>query len=312
MRKILSKNYFIILILITLLFSLLYPTAGRYLKENGVLTPLTFLAMFASGLGLSLDNIKGSFRDYGSILYSFGAVYFIFPAVALALFTILGISRSDIYIGGMILAAQSSTLSSAVVLTMSAGGNVPLALIITIINNVSSAFVTPVMLRLLLSAGEEITFDLGAMIVKLVTVLILPVVLAQVLRLFTKSWIDKINPYRKKTGQLVVLFFVLTGAASASPQLKNNIGVIALIIGIVAVLHIIMLLFSILYSKIFSIEKKNKTAVMFCSSQKTLPASLLIWGNFFSSYTLAPLFIVSYHMVQLVIDSMVVNRIQTD
>ena len=63
-------------------------------------------------------------------------------------------TQGDIFIGSMILAAQSSTLASAVVLTASANGNVPLALIITIINNMTSAVLTPLVLKATLSLSE--------------------------------------------------------------------------------------------------------------------------------------------------------------
>lgn len=307
MNSLIKKNLFVILIILVLVFSIIFPLPGLKVNEWGLLTPLTFIAMFVSGLGLSFDRIKGSFKDYKSILYSFCAVYLLFPVVVFLIFSIFGGKEGDLYVGSMILAAQSSTLSSAVVLTMSAGGNVPLALIITIINNVASAFVTPPLLKVLLSAGGDISFDLGAMISKLVLVLILPVVLAQIIRLFLIKHMDKLNPLRKIISRFVVLAFVLAGAASASSQLTGNLQVVGLMVLLVSVLHIIMLGASALFAKAVKLDRDSLPAVMFCSSQKTLPASLLVWSNFFPAFTLAPIVIVGYHVMQLFIDSVVIN-----
>jgi sodium/bile acid cotransporter 7 len=307
-----KKNMFIILVILVLVSAIAYPLPGMKANERGLVTPLTFIAMFVSGLGLSFDKIKGSFKDYKSILYSFASVYILFPAVIFVIFSIFGTTEGDLYVGSMILASQSNTLSSGVVLTMSAGGNVPLALIITIINNVSSSFVSPPLLRLLLSAGGGISFDIGEMVVKLVTVLILPVLLAQVLRFFIKKYVNKIEPLCKMISKFTVLAFVFTGAASASSQLISNLATAGLIILFVSIIHIIMIAASVLYARIVKLDKDNRIAVMFCSSQKTLPASLLVWSTFFPGYALAPIVIVGYHVMQLLIDSVIITRLRKD
>ena len=76
-----KKNMFIILVILVLVSAIAYPLPGMKANEWGLVTPLTFIAMFVSGLGLSFDKIKGSFKDYKSILYSFVSVYMLYPAV---------------------------------------------------------------------------------------------------------------------------------------------------------------------------------------------------------------------------------------
>ncbi|MCK5128966.1 MAG: bile acid:sodium symporter [Clostridiales bacterium] len=309
LQKFLKNNSFIILILLTLVFSILLPQIGQYIGGLGIVSYLTFIAMFASGLGISTDNIKDGVKDYKSILFSFFSVYLIFPVIAFLLFKAFPISSGDIFIGGMILAAQSSTLASAIILTMSANGNVPLALIITIINNIASAVITPLVLKATLSLDQAVDLDVGAMIVKLLLVLVLPVILAQIIRRFYKKQVEKVNPYRKMVSKFVVLIIVLTGSAAASSEILNNMGLTALVILIVAILHIIMLLIALLYTKIAKVKKDSKTAVLFCSTQKTLPASMLIWSSYFPQYVVAPIVMVLYHVTQLIIDSFIVGRI---
>jgi solute carrier family 10 (sodium/bile acid cotransporter), member 7 len=304
-----KSNSFILMITAVLIFSIFLPQAGLLVGKAGITTYLTFIAMFASGLGLSLTNIKDGFKDFKSILFSFSSIYVIFPLITYVILLILNIRSGDIFIGGMILAAQSSTLASAVVLTATANGNVPLALIITIINNMASAVLTPLILKLTLSADQAISIDVGPMILKLLLVLVLPVVLAQVVRKFIKKHMEKITPYRKAVSKIVVLVIVLTGAASASSEIKANIGQALLIILGVAVLHGIMLAIAYLYIRIAKIKHESKSAVLFTASQKTLPASLLIWQNYFAAYMLAPILLVLHHMVQLIIDSVIVSRL---
>lgn len=307
MKNLIKSNVFILLILVILLFSIAVPGPGLFVKNAGWTNPLTFIAMFASGLGLSLGNIKDGLKDYKSILYSFLCVYLIFPIVTYGVLLVAGNASGDIFVGGMILAAQSSTLASAVVLTASANGNVPLALIITIVNNMASAVVTPIILKTVLTIEGSITIDVVAMTVKLLLILVLPVILAQIARKFLGNHIGRINKYRKMVSQSVVLVIVLTGAASASSKLLDNISIAAWIVLLVAALHGMMLLISSLYIKIAKVRKENRSAVLFTSTQKTLPASLLIWDNYFPGFALAPIVLVLHHVVQLIMDSAVVS-----
>lgn len=308
-KTFLQNNSFILLIIAVLIFSVLVPSPGLLVKDVNITPYLTFVAMFASGLGLSFANIKEGIKDWKSIVYSFASIYLIFPLITIGLLLALGQRSGDVFIGSVILAAQSSTLASAVVLTATANGNVPLALIITIINNMSAAVMTPLVLKLALSSEQTVLLPVGAMILKLLLVLVLPVILAQFIRRLFRKFVEVIQPYTKAVSKFVVLVIVLTGASAASSEIRNHFGTAMLIILLVAVLHIIMLFVSSLYLRIVKAKHGTKSAVLFTSTQKTLPASLLIWESYFASYALAPLVLVLHHMVQLIIDSFVVNRL---
>jgi len=311
LKSFIKSNYFLLVILAVLIFSIMFPTLGLKTKEAGVLDILTFIAMFSSSLGLSFKNLTSGLKDYKSILYSFVAVFFIFPLVTWILMYITSFRQGDVFTGFMILSAQSSTVSSGVVLTMAASGNVPLALIITIVNNILSAFVTPTVLKFILTTDQQIVFNIGEMISNLVVVLVVPVLLAQVIRLFVEKWLKYINPVRKVIGQIVVVFFVLTGGASAAGQLTSNIKLVFIVVLLVAVLNIAMMAIGKAYSRIVKVGKESEIAIMFNSSQKTLPATILIWGNYFSQYSFAPIVFVAYHMTQLIIGSVVGSKYKT-
>jgi len=308
LKRILKSNSFLLVIFAVLVFTIMYPSIGLKAKEIGILDPMTFIAMFGSSLGLSFKKLTDSIKDYKSILYTFLSVYIIFPVVAWLLMLVTGLKGSEVGAGFMIIATQSSTVSSGVVLTMAALGNVPLALIITIVNNIASAFITPALLRFIMATEQQITFNVGEMIMNLVVVLVLPVVLAQIVRLFAEKWLKYINPVRKFVGQLVIVMFVLTGGASAADQLKSNIQVVFIVLLLVVVIQLIMLTLAALYAKISRVDKGTQVAVMLNGSQKTLPASVLVWGKYFPQYGLAPIVFVAYHMTQLVIGSIIGSK----
>lgn len=304
----LKENYFLVGIFVILIFAVIYPQPGIVLKEIGIFLPLTFLVMFLSGLGLPLKEIKGGLTEYKNIIACFIFTFIMFPIIAYFLYSLFNFTNPDIYVGIMILAVQSSTLASATILTMAAGGNVPLALIVTIVNNISAAFVSPFILKIVLSMDKNIVINVQDMILKLVLVLVLPIILAQILRYFLKDGFSrKLNPYRKIISKVIILIFILAGASIAVNQLNLSIARLIPIFILVILLHIIILILAILYARLVNMNKESRTAIMLCGSQKTLPASLVIWGNYFPGYVLVPIILVSYHIIQLIIDSLLVN-----
>ena len=283
------------------------PEPGLYIKKIGLLTAFTFIAMFLSGLSLSFNNITESLKDYKSIIFSVIMAFIIFPIISYFICKVVFVSSFDILVGAMIISTQASTVTSAIILTMAANGNVPLAIIITIINNTVSAFVTPVILNFMLSMEQKVSFNVTGMIANLIIVLIVPVILAQTCKIFLKKIVAHIMPWRKVIANFVVLMFVLIGASTAAPQISSHLEEVFLILLFAIVLHVIMLLICLAYAYFMKLPTEKIPPVMFCSSEKTMTTSTMIWGNYFSQFIIAPIVIVSYHLVQIFIDSVVAN-----
>lgn len=307
MAKFLKKNLFLVLIICVIIFSMLLPGPGLYVKKIGLLTTFTFIAMFLSGLTLSFSNITASLKDYKSIIFSVVMAFVVFPVLAYLLCKGVFSVSTDIFVGAMIISTQASTVTSAIVLTMAANGNVPLAIIITIINNTVSAFVTPMILNFMLSMDQKVSFNVTDMIISLITVLIVPVILAQLCKMFLKKIVAFIMPWRKLIANLVVLMFVLIGASTAAPQISSHLQDVFIILLFVIVLHIIALVFCLIYSYFAKLPTEKIPSVMFCSSEKTMTTSTMVWGNYFPQYVIAPIVIVSYHVCQIFIDSIIAN-----
>ena len=54
----------------------------------------------------------------------------------------------------------------------------------------------------------------------------------------------------------------------------------------------------------------EKTAVIFCGSQKTLPNGIYIWNNFFQSNPYGAVPLVLYHLFQLVLAILLVPKFE--
>lgn len=309
LKNFLSKYQFLILILAIMFFSIIFPKPGQYVKDIGLSSVLTFIAMFFSGLSLSFENIKSSLKEIKTIVFSIVITFFIFPLVAYLLYGLVLAGNSDYFVGVMIMATQASTVSSAIILTMSAEGNVPLAIIITVINNFISIFICPIVLNIVLSIEKNISFNILEMILNLSLVVVVPIILAQLAIYFLKDKVRYLNRIRKPAANFVILMFVMIGSSTASPQLMGRLNSVLLIILFAFVLHIAVVLIGFLYAILSHLKNEDVSALVFCSAEKTMTSSILIWNNYFSSYLMAPILFVFYHMIQIVIDSMIAGKL---
>ncbi len=303
MSSFIKKNLFLILILCMVVFSILVPKPGIFIKDIGVLPVLTFLAMFLSGLSLSLDSLADSFRNYKLIVFSALVAFIVFPVVAYLLASLFFAQTYDAFVGAIIISTQASTVTSAIVLTMAARGNISLAIVITVVNNLLSAFVSPPLLRLFLSLDRPIEFNVPGMILNLVLVLIVPIILAQLCNRYLKKAVALLNKRRKLAANAIVLLFVSIGASTAASEVVKNVQVVLLIVLFALVLHVVILLVCYAYARLVKTRQENLAPLLFCSSEKTMTTSTMIWGTYFPQYLIAPIVIVTYHLIQIVVDS---------
>lgn len=268
---------------------------------------LTFLAMFVSGLSLSFENVRSSMKEYKTILFSSVVTFVIFPILAFTFTRLLFPGNEDLFIGTMILSTQASTISSAIVLTMAAGGNVPLAIVITVLNNFLSVFISPIILNGVFLMGNRISFNTIEMIRNLIMVVVMPIIIAQIIKHVLKTKIKYLNKLRKPVANLVVIMFVMIGASTAAPQLSGNYSIVLLVVLFALILHLAVVLIGYLYAKVMRLKKEDVPALVFCSAEKTMTSSILIWNNHFASYTLAPILFVFNHIVQIFLGSILAN-----
>ena len=309
MKLLLKNNIFIFMMLIAVIFSLLLPTPGIIMNDLGFLKIFTFIAMFISGLSLSISNIKEILKTPLIVMFSIFTSFFIFPLFSYIIASVLFKSSYDIFVGTVILSSQASAITSAIVLTMSAKGNVSLAVVLTVINSLISPFLSPIIIGLVFPMETSVQFDIQGMIINLFMVVTFPIILAQLFLHYLPGYINKTKQWRKLCADLTVIMFVIIGASSAAAEIKSNLIIIFSIILYCVSVHISLLIFSYLFSIIFKVKKFDTPAILFCTSQKTMTTSTMIWGTYFQIYALAPLVFTAYNIIQILIDSFIASRI---
>jgi solute carrier family 10 (sodium/bile acid cotransporter), member 7 len=276
---------------------------GIFLKENRAPEIIIFFIFIVSGLLMEKEQIKAGIKDVKSTILSLITILIVAPAVALLLSCLP--LETGVIIGLFLVAVMPTTLSSGVVMTGVAGGNMAHALFITIISNFSAVFSIPITLSWLLfflNHAKELTIDQGAIIIKLIALVILPLALG----IYAKKLVfGMINPDKKKLqimNQCMVIGIVFISLAGAKQVLMDKGLTVLYVTILVIVFHLILLAVSFLFVKIFSIEKGCYESIIFMGSQKTLPLSIMIQVSYFSEYKIALLVCVIHHIVHLMID----------
>ncbi len=277
--------------------------AGMFLKGVHGAEGAVFLIFLSSGLIIEAAEIRSGFRDMAATFSALLVILVFSPLSAL----FLGMLPLDkgIIIGLFIVSVMPTTLSSGVVMTGKAGGNMAHALFVTIISNFIAVFSIPLVLSLLLSLffqSGALHIDKLPIILKLAFIVLLPLFLG----LFVKNRFLEIKENTKKIlqgfNQLCVILIVFMGVAGVRHLLLNNMVSLGLITAVAAAFHILLLLAAAVGIRVFNIERGRRGSVVFMGAQKTLPLSVIIQMTYFPQYGIALLVCVVHHLVHLIMD----------
>ena len=203
----------------------------------------------------------------------------------------------------MIMAAQAGTLASALALTMMAGGNRELALVVTVLSNSLTVLLTPFILER--AVGATVQFNTSAMVLRMFLIVLLPILIGQLLR--PKLWerTESVRPALKVAPQLIILLFVYAGFASGQGG-----ELLLWVLAACVALHVILLGVMAVVSGLLKLSWPDRTAVILCGSQKTLPNGIYIWSHFFPANPYGAVPLVLYHLFQLIVDTLLVSKFE--
>ncbi len=303
------KNWFFwVLALIFVLTVLDIPKCfsiyGAVLKENHGPDVAIILIFFFSGLTLNSRKIFSGLQDYQSILIALGVIFIAAPVFA-SVFSLLPLNR-ELLTGLFLVSVMPSTLSSGVVMTGKAGGNIVTALMITIVAGIVAVFTVPVSLELLLkltgtSSGIEI--NKLRIIIKIGAFVVVPLISGILVRYSSRSYFEKYEKVFSLFNQWFVLCIIWMAASQTRGIIIGNSEQIPIIISVVVVFHVLLTGFAFMLTKVFRLMPGNRESVIFMGGQKTLPLSVMLQISFFSHYPVVLVVCVLHHAIHLMMDS---------
>ena len=291
----------------------LQPLADREALRDWVVA----ICMFLMALPLEAGAIWNTLRRPWAILLAVAVTFGLLPIVAWLLAPLL--TRD--YAGGLLVAAVTPcTMASATVWTRKANGNDTAATVVTVISNLICFIVTPSWLFLL--AGQSFADSQQASttfietVVKLGVMVVLPVVVAQLLRLYLP--VAAFSRQRKLqlgiASQCAILFMVMIGAVKtgaklgSSPFDANRLGELLVMILVVLGLHTSMFWAGLFLARLLGMNRADQIAVGFAGSQKTLMVGMNM--SLTQGFSVLPM--VTYHIGQLFIDTVLADRLKQE
>ena len=232
----------------------------------------------------------------------------------LAIWPFIWMFGGEIGAGMIVTFAAPCTLASAAVWTRRAGGDDRIAILVTLITNLFCFLSSPFWVWLQLGSQNETSetaISFGDTVVKLLTFVVAPIVVAQLVRLHRVSatWATE---NKKKLGiasQIGILSIVLLGSVRSGMRFRDSelsFPILELVLGVACLLavHVAVLYFGRYVAKRLKMSNPEQIAIAFAGSQKTLMIGLSIAVSL--QVSILPL--LAFHSLQLVIDTVIADR----
>lgn len=286
-------------------------TPGLWLKEHRGPDIIIVLIFLFSGLALNTSQIRAGLKDYRGTLTALLLIFIISPLFALLL-SMLPLS-TGLLLGLFLVAVMPCTLSSGVVMTDAAGGNMAHALLITIVSNSLAVVTIPVSLAILLSfTGDARVIEIEQLpiMIKIATLVLLPLVAGVLIRNSMTNTIRPLLPYTSIFNQVGILTVVWMATCKGREAIVGSLDAIAPVLGVTFFFHLALVAAGLLLARILAIEKGRRESVILMGGQKTLPLSLILQVSLFPEYGIALVVCVLHHIIHLAMDAFLVQHLK--
>ena len=284
---------------------------GRWLKMHRGPDVVIVMIFFFSGLILEARQIKSGIMDAKGIAAALIVIFLVAPVIA----AIIGALPLDtgVLIGIFLVAVMPTTLSSGVVMTGAAGGNMAQALAITIVANGLAVFTIPVALSMLLhllGGSAVVVIDKLAIMIKLGLYVLVPLCAGLTLKLLAKSMADRVVYRLQILNQLLILAIVWMAMSQARNAIISGGESVGIVFLLVFSFHGALLAAAGVFTKLLKLGKGRRESVIFMGGQKTLPLAIILQVSLFPQYGLALVVCVLHHMIHLLMDGYLVGKLR--
>ena len=295
----------------------LWPNVGATggpLKAELVTKVGVMIAFFVYGLTLSFAALKGGAMNWRLHLAVQAGTFLLFPVMGLLLVKLAAPWMSaDLGFGFFYLCALPSTISSAVALTGVARGNVPGAVFNATLSSLLGVVLTPLWM-FVLAGMSGVGGDLGASVLGIARLLLLPMAIGQLCRPLLATWAARHRVGLQLTDRLLILFLIYATFCDSFEQkiwAGHGMTLLAGVTAGSAVLFVAVHFAMSALARALGFSHGDRVALLFCGSQKSLAqgvtmGKVLLAAHPAAGLVLLPLMI--YHALQLIAGGVLAPR----
>ncbi len=296
----------------------IYPDAaskGGWLHPEVTTKVGVFVIFILQGLSLPMDELRSGLLQYRTHILIEGFIFLFIPS--LVWFSMLFVGDYlpfDLRMGFLFLAIVPTTISSSVVFTTQAGGSAIVALFNASASNVLGIFLVPLWVSW--QIGQNIMLPpVGNLIMKIIWMVLVPLVLGQILRRWTKAWADRNRKKMSSASMGLILFIVFcTFSHSVRSEGWKNLGGHEITLALAGVLLLLLMVMAcaLIFMRMARFRRPEGIAFFFSATQKALSTGIPMAHALFDTtrldlaLILIPLML--YHPLQLLLGSFIVGK----
>lgn len=275
------------------------------------------LILFLQGLSLALEKLKSGAGNWKLHLIIQSFTFVVFPLAGGLLHWIVPLAwpaePPAIRQGLLYLCVLPSTISTSVVLTALARGNVAGALFNAALSNIMGVVLTPLLVHeLMRTAGQSAS--IGPLMLKITLLTLLPFAAGMAARKLVCQWVDQQKNWVTRISNTVIVFMVYSAFCDSFVEKvwqQHGGGTAARLF--LCVLLLFAGMSGLIYStcRALGLSREDLISAYFCSVKKTLamgvPLAMLIFGAG-SDVSLILLPIMMYHPLQILVNGLLADR----
>lgn len=290
--------------------------AGLQLRGVRIVPTAAVCYIFlVQGLTLQSSEVVSALRAVKPLLFGLISILVITPLLGAAvLFVLPAFDRGELRIGFLLISCMPTTVNSGVALAGSAGGNVALALLLTVASNTIGIFTVPFCLSCLISeAGGDVALDPVPMLLKLVLNILVPICLG---RLFQCHVGIQRHASRYKTAlsascaaALATIPLIEISSSAAIIKTLEPASLLAIIL-VAILIHATFLTWNLLATRCLRFPDAMRRSVVIMASEKAITVAAAILPLLPDSVGTRGIVIIPVilgHFAQIAIDACIVS-----
>ncbi len=310
----LRPDWFILALAGTVGLAALLPCSGAAASVFHVLAICAIGSLFfLQGARLSRDAVLGGITHWQLHVTIAMITFVLFPTIGWALSRMFPqLLPPTIWVGVMFLCALPSTVQSSVALISIAQGNVAGAVCSATLSTVAGIVLTPLLLGAMahLQGGRMAVGNIGQVLLELMV----PFLCGHLLRPWVGQWAQRNRRILAVTDRGSILLVVYAAfSAAVINGVWNQLPpvVMAFTLLVVGLLLMTGLLATIIGAFLLGFDQKDRTAAIFCGSQKSLIIAVPMANVLLPAAIVGPVLIpiMIYHPMQLVVGTWLAKRL---
>ena len=257
---------------------LLFPDAGARLGKlrcfGAPLEQILVIAIFlVYGFRLRKGHLQLSGRFIGVLAAAVTVNLFMGPLAAAGAARLVG-ATGGFLVGLLVMSCVPTTLSSAIVVTETSAGNVAWAIILTVFLMFVGVVVTPFTVSWSLDFGLQVNVSGWPLLLKIVTLILLPLLAGILLRRMTGDHSHQVLDYAPSACIVLIVWMMVSGNAVTVRALSGRS--IAMFTGTALLVHAALLAAALASATLLRLAAPEAKALVFVSAQKTLPIAVSV------------------------------------